>query len=75
MKSDIQRERLERGLRDTVDFYRGLILDMVEQENGGSSSWSFLRGRLLKALGDRGLSGRITEVLNAEFGVGGKKND
>jgi hypothetical protein len=30
MTSENQKERLERGLLEVVDFYRGLILDMVE---------------------------------------------
>lgn len=56
-------DHFERSLLEVVDFYRGLVLDMVEQELAGSKSWPYLRARLLKALGDRGLVGRLSEVI------------
>jgi hypothetical protein len=71
MQSENQREELERGLLEVVDFYRGLILDMVEQELGGTDNWSFLRSRLLKAMGDRGLVGRLREVIGTVLRKGG----
>lgn len=71
MHSEKQKARLEKGMLEIVDFYRGLILDMVEQELGGDSNWSFVRGRLLKAMGDRGLSGRLREAIQTELGKGG----
>ena len=61
------KERLERRLLDVIDQYRSMILDPIEQELGSNPNWKYLRGRLLKALGDRGISGRIVEVLNSEF--------
>ena len=68
MKStEVQKNRLEQGLLEVIDFYRGIILDAVEQNFGGDDDWPFLRKRLLKALGDRGLSGRITEIIRSEF--------
>jgi hypothetical protein len=57
---------LENTICEVVDFYRGFVLDTVEQEIGGSSNWLFIRARLLKALGDRGLIGRIREVIQTE---------
>ncbi len=65
--TEIQKDRIERGLLESLDFYRGLVLDSVEQELGGTEKWPYLRGRLLKALGDRGLAGRIREILNIEL--------
>jgi hypothetical protein len=62
-----QKERLIQQFLDAVGFYRGLNLDLAEQELGTSDNWSFVRGRLLKLWGDRGLSGRITEIINREF--------
>lgn len=59
--------RLESRLLEALAFYRGLILDSVEQELGGEANWPFLRGRLLKSMGDRGLAGRIREILNNEL--------
>lgn len=64
--------RLEHRLLDAVDFYRGLILDSVEQELGDGDTWTFTRGRLLKALGDRGLTGRIREILQNEVSAAQK---
>lgn len=51
-------------LLETIEFYRGLVLDSVELELGESPQWKRLRSRLLKILGDRGLEGRINEILN-----------
>ena len=73
MKNKNIKRDLERGLLEVLDFYRGLILDMIEQELGGTDNWPFLRGRLLKALGDRGLVGRMTEVIEDSFGDGDGK--
>jgi hypothetical protein len=71
MKPNQFKIRLERSLLEVVSFYRGLVLDMVEHEVSGRETWPATRSRLLKALGDRGLAGRIQEVLNTEFSSGG----
>ena len=63
-----KKDRLERVLMDVIDQYRSMIMDPIEQELGESPNWKYLRSRLLKALGDRGLSGRVREILNTEFG-------
>jgi hypothetical protein len=60
-------KRIERRLHEVVDQYRSMIIDPVEQEMGNNPNWKYLRSRLLKALGERGLSARITEVINSEF--------
>lgn len=62
------KERLERRLLEVIDQYRSMVIDPVEQELGCSSNWKYLRSRLLKAFGDRGLTGRIREVLDSELG-------
>lgn len=68
MKSDlVLKSTLENRLLEVIDHYRSMILDPVEQELGDSPSWKYLRSRLLKAMGDRGLAGRVREVLSAEF--------
>lgn len=67
-------KKLERRLLEVVDQYRSMILDPVEQEIGDSPSWTYLRSRLLKALGDRGLAGRIREVLAEELRLEGGEN-
>lgn len=68
--SENKKERIERQLVEIIDFYRGLILDSVEQELGGSDNWTFVRSRLLKALGDRGLVGRVRQIVATELGNG-----
>ncbi len=62
-----QRERIETQILEVIDFYRGIVLDSVEQEVGSSDNWTFVRSRLLKALGDRGLVGRVRQILATEF--------
>lgn len=56
-------EALKSEIKVAIDFYRGIILDAVEQEFSETPQWPFLRRRLLKALGDRGLSGKIEEIF------------
>lgn len=63
----VNKDELQRKLMDVVDQYRSMILDPVEQEMGDSPNWKYIRSRLLKALGDRGLGGRIYEVINTQF--------
>ena len=69
MKHKNQKQIIESRLLEVVDQYRSMILDPIQQELGNSPNWRFLRSRLLKALGDRGLVGRIREILDSEFGT------
>jgi hypothetical protein len=64
---NLLKQRLEQRLLEAIDQYRSIILDPVQQELGDTPNWKFLRSRLLKALGDRGLAGRIRETLSDEF--------
>lgn len=57
-----QVEKFKR-VRSIVQQIRDLILADVELEIGDSPRWPHVRSRLLKYLGDRGLEGRIVEVL------------
>jgi hypothetical protein len=50
-------------LLEAIGLYRGFILDSVEQELSDSPRWTYLRSRLLKCFGDRGLEGRIKEII------------
>ena len=61
-------EKIEREVRQTIDFFRGLAMDAVEQEVGDGPNWQFLRSRLLKVFGHRGIEGRILEILKSELG-------
>ena len=51
---------------EAIDYYRGLIMDIVEQELADQPNWQFVRGRLLKAMGHRGLERRIREILGVQ---------
>lgn len=57
-----QQQTVEKVL-EALDFYRSLILDSVEQEFADSPRWPYLRSRLLRALGDRGLANQIREIM------------
>lgn len=46
-----------------VNTCRNEVLDAVEQEAGKSERWEVLRKRILKAFGDRGLTGRVWTVM------------
>jgi hypothetical protein len=48
---------------ETFDFYRGLILETFEQEVGDQPNWPLIRSRVLKCMGDRGLEGKLRELL------------
>ncbi len=63
MNHSNQVDNKSREIFETVNFYRGLILDLIEQELSESKNWSYVRSRLLKALGDKGLEGRLRSIL------------
>lgn len=51
-------------INEVFSFYRGLILDLFEQELGTEKKWPFIRSRLLKILSsERGLEFKITEIM------------
>ena len=45
------------------DFYRGLILDTVEESMRGMNEWTRTRITLLRLLGDKGLDGKLRDIL------------
>ncbi|TVQ79815.1 MAG: hypothetical protein EA369_04010 [Bradymonadales bacterium] len=59
-------EHLQKYLLDAVSTCRANILDTFEVELSESPNWRFVRLRLLKAFGDRGLEGRVKQVFNQE---------
>lgn len=59
---------IEKNIKETISFYRAIILDLVEQECGEQKNWKFIRGRLLKALGESGLEGRLISIIKNDFG-------
>jgi hypothetical protein len=58
-----------------IELYRGLILDSVEAEMGGTPSWKYVRSRLLKYLGESGLQGKIEAILSESSTRGGNGNE
>ncbi|OFZ54734.1 MAG: hypothetical protein A2428_00920 [Bdellovibrionales bacterium RIFOXYC1_FULL_54_43] len=46
-----------------IDLCRSTVLDAVELEMGDSPAWPPLRGRILRAFGDKGLTRRIIQIL------------
>lgn len=57
---------LEEKILKAVEETRPLILDPVELVVGEGVNWKFLRTRLLKELGDRGLVGRVKRIFDEE---------
>ncbi len=41
------------------------VLDDCELELGDSPRWKLLRSRILSSFGDRGLSGKVIEIINS----------
>jgi hypothetical protein len=67
-----KKERIEQSIFDAVDNCRAGVLATFELHLGDEPDWKSIRAMLLRSFGDRGLSGRISEVLNNEFAaIGG----
>lgn len=75
MQNRLIEERIERDLLDAVDSCRAGIMDTIHLELCDAPNWKFIRARLLRCFGDRGLSGRITEILNTTVTADGASND
>jgi hypothetical protein len=67
-KESLKRDRMERNLLDATRSCQGGVMDTFELELGDSPHWKSIRSRLLRCFGDRGLSARIIEILDFEFG-------
>jgi hypothetical protein len=63
----LEKSRLERNVLDAVDLCRAGVLDTFELELGDNTNWQSIRARLLRSFGDRGLVGRIHEIMESEF--------
>lgn len=53
----------EQAIR-ALGFYRRLIIDSLEQDLIDSPNWKYVRGRVLRALGENGLEGQLRNILN-----------
>jgi hypothetical protein len=59
----MQKQKVQE-VKEVFSFYRGLILDLFEQELGDAKNWQFIRSRLLKVLSpERGLEAKVVEIL------------
>jgi len=70
----LQIDRIKRNLIDAANSCRGSVLDTFEVECGENPNWQMLRSRLLRAFGDRGLIGRIIEIIDTELAGNGDEN-
>lgn len=50
-----------------IEWYRSVILEAVEEEYGTTDGWPGIRRKLLRALGDRGLDGKMKHLLTASI--------
>ena len=50
-------------LSQAIEDCRSRTLDSVEQEVAQSERWPILRSKILKFFGERGLTGRVQEIL------------
>lgn len=54
----------ESNLKATLDLYRGLILDYLEQELLDLQKWPYIRSTILRLLSkERGLEFKLTSIL------------
>lgn len=58
-------------LIETIGFYRGLVLDAVEPDLRDNPNWKYVRARLLKIFGERGLEHRIREIMKPSTAANG----
>ncbi len=63
MEHSDQTELLLERVEDTLNFYRGTILDLVACRMEGDPGWPALRSLILRAFGDRGLSKRLRTLI------------
>jgi hypothetical protein len=69
-KMDISSHQTER-LLEMIAFYRGLVLDACEADMGNSPNWKFLRSRLLKLFGEKGMEQKVLQIMGFADQEGG----
>jgi len=57
--------KVKNEVLESVAYFAGLTLDVFEAQMGHTKEWPFIRSRLLKIFGDRGLKGRVEEIFNS----------
>jgi hypothetical protein len=56
-------EQIQKNILNEVRICMARVMDDCELEMGESPRWKFLRSRLLKMFGDRGLEGKINQII------------
>ncbi|OGQ04173.1 MAG: hypothetical protein A2W61_07985 [Deltaproteobacteria bacterium RIFCSPLOWO2_01_44_7] len=59
-------------IQEAIHLCRSFVLDSIELEVGDKPNWKYLRSRLLRAFGDRGLENRIQQILTEQESNGGR---
>ncbi len=65
---NIKTERAKRNTFDAVNSCRSNIMDIIEFLHGDEPHWENTRAKILRAFGDRGLTARLIEIIDTEFG-------
>lgn len=50
--------------KEVIGMYRGILLDGLEIRIGETKEWPHVRAMVLKVFGDRGMEGKILEILD-----------
>lgn len=50
-------------LKETLDFYRGMLLDSLDLLVGEKPEWPKVRSCVLKVFGDRGIESKMNELI------------
>jgi hypothetical protein len=64
MADQIHRNKFEQ-VNEIMRTYQGLILDVLEESFGTSPRWQGARSRVLRLLGDNGLSKRVRDIVES----------
>lgn len=57
----------------TVDFYRGLIMDLLEFKLKERKDWTEIRRQMLKLLGNNGLEQKLRSIVTETGGRNGNR--
>jgi hypothetical protein len=61
--SDSNRDNKTEQVSEIMRTYTGLVMEVLEQNFGHDKNWQGARSRVLRLLGDNGLSKRVRELF------------
>lgn len=67
-----EESKVKSQVLESISYFGGLTLDVFEAQMGHTKEWPFIRSRLLKIFGDRGLKGRVSEIFDSQKNGGQK---